>query len=107
MLMTKAKLDLITDPSILDMIDRSKHGGLCYVSFKRYVKANNHYLPDYDESQDENYFQTTEHAKNLYAWAMMQGLPYKDLRFDTTSLLRKILDTPDDGPVGYIIKVEF
>ena len=55
MLMTKAKLDLITDPSMLDMIDRSKPGGLCYVSSKRYVKANKHYLPDYDDTQDENY----------------------------------------------------
>ena len=60
---------------MLDIKERSKRGGLCYVSFKQNVKANNHYLPDYDESQDENYFQTTEHAKNLYAWAMAQALP--------------------------------
>ena len=46
---------------------------LCIIQTK--WNANNHYLPDYDESQDENYFQTTEHAKNLYAWAMTQALP--------------------------------
>jgi hypothetical protein len=84
MLMTKAKLDLITDPSILDMIDRSKRGGLCYVSSKRYVKANNHYLPDYDDAQEENYF-IYAYANSLYACTMTQSLPYKDLRFDTTS----------------------
>ena len=38
---------------------------------------------------------------------MTQALPYKDLRFDRTSSLRKILNTPDDGPVGYIIEVDF
>ena len=105
--MTQAKLNLIENPDMLDIKERSKRGGLCYVSFKQNVKANNHYLPDYDESQDENYFQTTEHAKNLYAWAMTQALPLKYLRFDTTGSLRKILDTPEDGPVGYLIKVDF
>ena len=104
--MTKAKLDLIAYHSMLDMIERSKRGGLCYVSSKRYVKANNHYLPDYDDSQEENYI-IYEDANSLYAWAMMQALPYKDLKFDTTSSLRAILDTPDDGPVGYIIEVDF
>ena len=46
MLMTKANLDLITNPDMIDMIERSKRGGLCYVSSKRYVQENNHYLPD-------------------------------------------------------------
>jgi hypothetical protein len=99
LLMTKAILDLIADPSMLDMIERSKRGGLCYVSSKRSVKANNHYLPDYDDTQDENYT-IYEDANSLYAWAMTQALPYKYLRFDTTSSLRAILDTPDDGPFG-------
>ena len=91
--MTKAKLDLITDPSMLDMIERSKRGGLCYVSPKRYVKANNHYLPDYADSQEENYI-IYEDANSLYAWAMMQALPYKDLKFDTTSSFESYLGYP-------------
>ena len=53
--MTKAKLDLITYLNLLDMSERSKRGGLCYVSSKKYVKAHNHYLPDYDGGQEENY----------------------------------------------------
>ena len=47
------------------------------------------------DSQDENYI-IYEDANSLYAWAMTEALPYKDLRFDTTSSLRAILDTPDD-----------
>ena len=35
------------------------------------------------------------------------GFAHKDLRFDTTSSLRKILDTPDNGPVGYLIYLGF
>ena len=38
---------------------------------------------------------------------MTQALPYNDLRFDTTSSLRAIRDTSDNGPVGYIIEVDF
>ena len=106
MLMTKAKLDLIADPSMLDMIERSKRGGLCYVSSKRYVKANNHYLPDYDDNQEENYT-VYDDENSLSAWAMTQALPYKYLRFDTTSSLRAILDTPDNRPVVSIIEVDF
>ena len=41
LLMTNIELDLITDPDILDMIERQKRGGLCFVGSKRYVKANN------------------------------------------------------------------
>ena len=104
--MTKAKLDLITYLNLLDMIERSKRGGLCYVSSKRYVKANNHYLPDYDDNQEENCI-IYEDANSLYAWAMTQALPYKYLRFDTTSSLRAILDTPDNRPVVSIIEVDF
>ena len=53
--MTKETLDLIANPDMLDMVERSKRGGLCYVSSKRYVKANNHYLPAYDDTQAKNY----------------------------------------------------
>ena len=35
------------------------------------------------------------------------GFAIQGLRFDTTSSMRAILDTPDDGPVGYIIEVDF
>ena len=97
--MTKAKLDLIANPDMLDMIERSKRGGLSYIQSKRYVKSNNHYLPDYDDTKDENYI-IYEDAHSLYAWAMTQALPYKVLRFDTTSSLRAFLDTLDDKGEG-------
>ena len=56
--------------------------------------------------KNENYI-LYEDANSLYAWAMTQALPYKDVRFDTTSSLRKIFYTPGDGPVGYIIEEDF
>ena len=37
LLMTGIVLDLITDPDILDLVERQKRGGLCFVGSKRYV----------------------------------------------------------------------
>ncbi|MFM7980491.1 MAG: hypothetical protein ACKPKO_14350, partial [Candidatus Fonsibacter sp.] len=48
LLQKKVKLDLINDVDMLSMIERQKRGGLCFVGSKRYVKANNKYLPDYN-----------------------------------------------------------
>ena len=104
--MTKAKLDLIANPDLLDMIERSKRGGLCYVSSKRYVKANDHYLPDYDDSQDENCFQKMKTRITCMHGPWRRLCHTKDLRFATTSSLRKSLGTPDNGPVGYLIEVD-
>ena len=43
-------------------------------------------------------------ANNLYGYAMMQTLPYKDFQFTTTTTtLNAILNTPDDSDHGYYI----
>ena len=41
-------------------------------------------------------------ANNLYGYAMMQKLPYKDFEYTETSL-DTILNTPDDSDHGYYI----
>ena len=43
-------------------------------------------------------------ANNLYDYAMMQKLPYKNFEFITTTTLHDaILNTPDDSDHGYYI----
>ena len=59
---------------MLDMIEKEKPGGLCFVCSKRHVKANDHYLPDYSPNEEENYSQY-EDANNHFAWAIMQLPP--------------------------------
>ena len=39
------ELELISDLEMIDMIERQKRGGLCFVGSKRHEKANNKYLP--------------------------------------------------------------
>jgi hypothetical protein len=75
---TGIELEQIYDPKILDIIERHKRGGLCFVGSKRHVKANNHYLEDFDATKPENYLMYWD-ANNLYGWAMSQYLPYKNI----------------------------
>ena len=44
---TRLKLELLHDLDMLNMIEKMKRGGLCFVGSKRYVKANNQHMPGY------------------------------------------------------------
>ena len=55
--MTGMRLELITDPKILNMLERHERGGLCFVGSKRHAKANNRELTDYDDSKPSSYIQ--------------------------------------------------
>ena len=48
------ELDLITDINMLEMIERHKQGGLCFVGNNRYTKSNNKYQADYDQQRKIN-----------------------------------------------------
>ena len=76
-----------------------KHGGVCFVGSKRYGKAN-HYMPDYRPDEEEHLLMYWD-ANNLYGWAMMQTLPYEDLKLNKDIFLSEILNATDDGPVGF------
>ena len=70
---TGMKLDLITDPDMLLMFERGIRGGITQV-VKRYAKAHNKYMNDYDRKEPSRYLQYLD-TNNLYGWAMSQPLP--------------------------------
>ena len=74
LLKTDIKLDLISDLKMLNMIERQKRGGLCFVGSQRHVKANNKYLNNFDVNEPSKYLMYWD-ANNLYGWAMSQPLP--------------------------------
>jgi hypothetical protein len=82
LLQTKNELELITDQEILTMIEKSKRGGLTFIGAKRYAKANNRQMgvKSYDPKIESSYI-TYVDANNLYGWARVQFLPYKDIKF--------------------------
>ena len=63
------------------MMGESKRGGLTFVGARRYAKANNKHMGGaYDSKQESSYIAYVD-ANNLYGWAMVQPLPYKDIKF--------------------------
>jgi len=104
LLKTDIKLDLISDLSMLNMIEKQKKGGLCFVGSKRHVKANNKYLENFNPEEPSNYIMYWD-ANNLYGWAMSQFLPYKDLRYSNETL-EEILETDDRADEGYIVECD-
>ena len=113
-------LDTLLDKQMLDDFVESTTGGICGIIGDRIVnniigsKMANHRRSRFTDDQRtirEPASQMAEHvrrsiwyidANNLYGYAMMQKLFYKDFKFTTISL-DYILNTPDDGDHGYYI----
>ena len=65
---------------MLLMRENAKRGRISQVCSKRYAKANNKYLPDFNKNEDNSYLMYYD-ANNLYGWAMSQSLPYGKLKW--------------------------
>ncbi len=105
LLKTNVELDLISDQSIYDIIERQKRGGLCFVGSKRHAKANNRYMEDFNPKKPEDYILYLD-ANNLYGWAMSQYLPYSNLEYSNDTKLEDILKTSDESDTGCILEVD-
>ena len=87
---------LLTDPSMLEMIENGIRGGYSGLIGDRYVKANNKFLPDYDPNKKSSYLQYID-ANNLYGWCMMQKLPYSDWEWITYKELKALYEKKEKG----------
>ena len=108
LLLTGAELELITDVEILHMVSNMKRGGLCFVGSKRYVKANNKYLDDYDETKESNYLMYWD-ANALYGGTMCEYLPYGGFKFIEVNdkNIQLTLSTSPTNDEGYYTKCDF
>ena len=70
---TDVKLELLTDPGMLFMVEKGIRGGICNVIL-RYAKANNKYMKNYDENEESSFLEYVD-ANNLYGFAMSEQLP--------------------------------
>ena len=100
---TGMKLDLITDPDMLLMFERGIRGGITQV-VKRYAKANNKYMNDYNRKEPSRCLQYLD-ANNLYGWAMCQPLPTGEFKWaDIEPEEVKELSVREDQ--GYLMEVD-
>ena len=108
---TDVRLDLIYNPDIYKMIEKSIRGGLSVISH-RHAVANNKYMgAKYNENEDSNYLIYLD-MNNLYGGAMSRPLPTHDFYFVHHSIvakdnfLTKVLNTPTDSSIGCILEID-
>ena len=102
--MTGVKLEKVFDIDMYLFIKKGLRGGISYIP-KRYSKANNKYMKDYDTSKPSKYILYLD-MNNLHGWEMSDYLPYGGFKwfknvdwFDVNSINKNNL-------VGYILDVD-
>ena len=102
---TEQKLQLLTDYDMLMMFEKGIRGGMTHIS-KRYAKANNKYMEDYDETKPSSFIQYLD-VNSLYSWAMTQKLPTHGFKWiDVDEPKVKKLLKKKDTKIGYIFEVD-
>ena len=64
---TDVKLELLTDVDMLLMVEEGIRGGISH-AIRKYAKANNKYMKNYDKNKESSYIQYLD-ANNLYGWS--------------------------------------
>ena len=102
--MTDIKLEKISGIDKYSSIEKGLRGGISYIA-KRYAKANNKYINDYDPKTPSTFISYLD-MNNLYGWVMSEYLPcgrFKWLKnidkFDIMSISEKSL-------IGYFLEVD-
>ena len=102
--MTGVKLEKIWNIDMYWFIEKGPRGGVSYIT-KRYDKANNKYMKNYDPTKPSKFI-TYLDMNNLYGWAISRYLLYGRFtwlenvdNFDINSISEK-------SPVGYILEFD-
>ena len=102
--MTGGKLEKISDIDKCLFIEKGLKGEISYIA-KRYAKANNKYMNDYDPKKQSTFISYLD-MNNLYGWAMSEYPPYNRFEwlknvdeFDVMSINEKNL-------TGYFLVVD-
>ena len=77
--MTGVILEKISDIDKYLFIEKGLRGGIYYIA-KRYAKANNKYITDYDPKKLTTFISYLD-MNNLYGWAMSEYLSYEGFKW--------------------------
>ena len=102
---TGVELELFTDLEMHLFVERGMRGGISMVS-KRYAKANNPLVPDYDPSKPKKYIVYLD-ANNLYGWAMSKALPKRDFKWKRVMPNEEeIMKKKENAKNGWILEMD-
>ena len=106
---TDIKLEKISYINKYLFIEKGLRRGISCIA-KRYAKANNNYINDYDPKKPSKFISYLD-MKNLYSWAMSEYLPYGGFKwlknvdkFDVMSIIE--CNSIEKSPIGYFLEVD-
>ena len=102
--MTGVKLEKISDIDKYLFIEIGSRGGISYI-VKRYAKANNKYMNDYDPEKPSTFI-TYLDKNNLYGWSMSKYLPYKEFEWLKNVDVFDVNSINEKSEIGYFLEVD-
>ena len=101
------ELELLTDYNMLLMAEEGIRGGICH-STHRYAKANNKYMKNYNNNNEESSYIQYLGANNLYGWAMSKKLTVNGFKWTDSDEINEefIKNYNENDNKGYILKVD-
>ena len=104
---TNIELELLTDYDMLLMVEEGIRGGICH-SIHQYAKANNKYMKNYNNNNEESSYIQYLDANNLYGWAMSEKLPVNGFKWLNNDKINEefIKNYNENDKKGYILEVD-
>jgi len=106
--MTDVSIELMQDIDMYNMISKNIRGGLCTTGSIRHATANNPYMNELYNPDEETSFILATDANNLYGKAMTEPLPYGNFEWFNPSHITMdfIKDYDVESEDCYILEVD-
>lgn len=103
---TKVELELLIDYEMIQFIKSGIRGGISQVS-KRYCKANNKFMKDYNPNEESTFLVYLD-VNNLYGDSMRRCLPINNFRWlnESEITLFDVVQIKADSDDGYFLEVD-
>ena len=101
------RLELVTDIDMLLMVEKDIRGGIAQ-AVKHYAKANNKYMKDLCNPDEESVYLQYLDANSFYGWAMFQNLPTHGFKWEDGEDFtpEKIDELVKKDKRGYLLEVD-
>ena len=102
--MSGVKLEKISDIDMYLFTEKGLRGRISYIA-KRYSKANNKYMKNYDPPKPSKFISYLD-INNFYGWGMSDYLPYSGFKWLKNVDNLDVNLIGENSSIGYILEVE-